>query len=251
LGLVAALVGAAAAPVVLLAITALFAFPFLFWSWRGTPGKGYGWLLLGSIAWSAGVLYWRVPQPTPIPQEPQHNATATVRQVRVVDQIWTNYKAGQDTDDGGGQGIRRPFQMVDLEFTPAGASDSIHVLDRVDLDSVPGLHEGARIPICYSSAQPSIARIVGGTRNYAQVTLVYLMGLTYAIGGALAFVVFPAVALAERLFRSCASRLPFRSAEEAIQRISRLPANDPRRKAIEKAMRSRQRREEVRGSTNH
>jgi ABC-type antimicrobial peptide transport system permease subunit len=71
-----------------------------------------------------------------------------------VDEIWTNYGTG--AEDAGGQGIRQPFQIVDLEFKPDGANDSVHVLDRVDLNSVAGLREGGTAQIVYSSIDPEI-----------------------------------------------------------------------------------------------
>ena len=139
LGFVAALVGGVSVPSLLLAGFALLAFPLLFRAWRANPGKGYGWLLLGSMALMPVILYWRLPQPTPMPPSPFRHTTAIVRRIKVADQIWTiagYYAAGEP--------IRQPFQMVDLEFTPQGARESIHVLDRVDLNSVPGLRGAPR-----------------------------------------------------------------------------------------------------------
>jgi hypothetical protein len=57
-----------------------------------------------------------------------------------------------------------PFQMVDLEYTPGGASESDHAMEGVDLNSVRGLRAGGLVPIYYSAADPNLAQIAGGTR---------------------------------------------------------------------------------------
>src|SRR5439155_26507191 len=111
----------------------------LFLAWRRNPGKGYGWLLLATMASTAPLLYWRIPQPSPLPSGPTRDAAGVVPRMRIVDQIWTS--------EEGVQNIRHPFQMLVLEFTPDGANESTHVLARVDFDSVPGLREGAAVRI--------------------------------------------------------------------------------------------------------
>jgi hypothetical protein len=238
LGLLAAWIVAMPAPVLFLAITAFIAFPGLFLACRSSKKVGYGLLLLGSIPFSAVVVYLQIPQPTQIPADLQRHAMATVRQVHVVNEIWTDY--GKSAEDAGGQGIRKPFQIVDLEFRPDGASDSVHALDRLDMNSAPGLREGATVQIAYSLADPNIAFIYGGTRNYPRVTLMYLLGLTYGIAGILAFVLLPGLALMDRFFHSLTKLLPVRASGEDPQLISRVPANHPQRETIEKVLRALQ-----------
>jgi hypothetical protein len=191
------------------------------------------------MALSAAAVYWRIPQPTPMPHGPVRDATAIVRRERVVTQIWSNAREGMTSGYEGGQDIRRPFQMADLEFTPEAANEPIHVLDRVDLNSVPGLREGAKVPIYYSSADPSRARIAGGTRNYARQALIYLVGFAYGIGAVLAFVVFPAIHVVERLVRSSSIFGPVISHYQTMQQLSSLPDDDPRRKAWDAFRRTR------------
>lgn len=93
-------------------------------------------------------------------------------------QIWTSY--GKDAGEAGGQHIGQPFQMVDPVFRPEGASDSMYVLDRVDPSRVAGLRERGTVQILYSSADPAIARMVGGTPTYPRSNLIYLLGLLMA-----------------------------------------------------------------------
>jgi hypothetical protein len=247
LGLLAAWVAAIPAPLLFLAITAFIVFPGLVLAWRASKKTGYGLLLLASIPFSAVAVYLQIPQPTQIPPDLQRHATATVRQVRAVNEIWTNY--GKGAEDAGGQGIRQPFQMVDLEFRPDGASDAVHALDRIDLHSVRGLQEGTTVQIAYSIADPDAASISGGTRSYVRLTWMYLLGLTYGIAGILAFVLLPSLALMDRFFHSLTKLLPVRASGEGPQLISRVPANHPRRETIEKVLRALQKQRDTSGHT--
>ena len=135
----------------------MFLFPTLFWASRRNLGKGYGLALLATIALCAAVVYWRVPHAAAFPPGQVRNSTAIVRQERVVDEIWSD---AWETYSGrtNGQKISQPFEMVDLEFTPEAAGEPIHVLDHIDLKSVPGLREGAAVPIQYSSSDRSRLR---------------------------------------------------------------------------------------------
>jgi hypothetical protein len=151
-------------------------FPMLFLAWTSHRGKGYGWLLLSTMAASSGLLYWRIPWPEPLLPGPVREVTGTVRHVRTVSEIWST--------DEGGQSLRDPFQMVDIEFTPDGGKEPIHVEDRVDLGSVADLRDGGAVQVVYLISNPDAAHIARGTRNYGWNAFVYLMVVTY--GGGLA-----------------------------------------------------------------
>jgi hypothetical protein len=209
-----------------------FIFPLLFWIWRAHRGKGFGWTLALSIALTTAVIYYRVPRPTSLRAGPHADSRAVVRRVRVVDRMWAS--SSSSGESSGGEPIRYPFQMIDVEFTPQGAAEAIHVLDRVDLGSLPGLKEGMVLPVTYPRAEPRSARIAGGTREFGRHAFVYFLELTYGIGAALAFVMFPAVYLVVRLARrSRALRLAF-DPTERTRLLSQLPADDPRREKIER-----------------
>jgi hypothetical protein len=195
LGLIAVIVAVTVASSVLL--VGFLLFPILFWMWRGSPGKGFGWVLLFSMALTTATLYQRVPRPGPQPSGRQGHATGVVRSVRTVDQIWASWSPNGGSI--GGQGISQPFQMVDVEFTPAARAESVHALDRVDLGSVPQLREGAAVPVTYPLADPRAAWMSVGSRDYGRRAWAYILVLTYGIGAALAFLVFPLVHFVLRL----------------------------------------------------
>jgi len=165
LGLVATTIAVSFAASVLLLGFVLF--PMLVWAWRVNPGRGFGWVLACSMALSTAALYERVPRPGGATSGPQGRVEGVVRAVRTVDQIWASWSPANES--GGGQPIGQPFQMVDVEFTPAAAgAESLHALDRVDLGSVPGLRAGAAVPVIYPLADPRAGMLAVGTRAYGE-----------------------------------------------------------------------------------
>jgi hypothetical protein len=240
LGVITAVIVLTCFPSVLLAACAVVLFPALFWACRRNPGKGYGLVLLATIALSIAVIYWRVPRPAALPQGPLRTGTAVVRQLRAVDEIWSN--AWETYSRTSGESIGYPFQMVDLEFTPERATESIHALDRIDLNSVPGLREGASVPIQYSLSDPSSARLISGTRNYARAIVRYWLLLFYGIGAVLTFVFVPVARRVRKFARSSSVVSVLRNPNTAFNRISKtsqwsqLPKEDPRREQLEAAL---------------
>ena len=200
LGLVATTAAASVAAGVLL--FGFLVFPLLLLAWWRRPGRGFGFVLLASVLLSTLLLAWRMPWPPGEPAEPRASAIATVRQVHAVQQVW-------GTTRRPGQAVRKPYQFVDLEFTPAGAREPVHALDAVDLGSVAGLAAGATLRVVYSTAEPHAARLQAGTRDYARDLLGYLLLLSYGSGAALLLVGYPIVKLvggASRRFKDLARR---------------------------------------------
>jgi hypothetical protein len=153
-----------------------------------------------------------------------------VRQIQSVDHIWSSW-------EDSGQWVPQPFQLVDLEFTPAGANAPIHAIDRIDLNSLPELRDGATVRVFYKTSNPRSARIDAGTRTYAEKALVYLLKLTFGIGILITVVVIPAMSLADRTLERFWGRITRFSPDQIAQiaqNTSHFPADDPRRKAMEK-----------------
>lgn len=234
LGLVAGLAAAIAASAIVLA--GFLVLPILYWIRRRNPGKGYGWLLLGTMIGSAALIYGRIPQPTPAPAGVHGEAMAVVRHLTIASHIWSDY-------ENAGQELQQPFAMADLEFTPPGWGEPIHVLDRVDPHSVPGLRQDGTVRVEYPIADPRAARIVGATRTYADAALLYILGVTYGGAAILAFVVFPLLGALERRLRASPLFGPIFNPGEAAKGIAGLDADDPRRKALEAFLRARGKRE--------
>jgi hypothetical protein len=240
LGGMAALLVGVSFPGVLLVTCAVLVFPLFFWAARRNPGKGYGLALLAAMGLCAAVVYDRIPQPAQIPPDRLRSGTAVVRQVRVVDEIWSD--AWETFGRSSGQYIGPRFQMVELEYTPEAAGEPIHVLDRIDLNSVPGLNAGSKLPIEFSFSDPDAVRIVGATRRYARQLATEILLLAYGLGALVTFVFVPLHRRMRERARSSAALRALTDPEAAIARIaelgrrSRLPKDDPRRRAIESAV---------------
>lgn len=235
-GLAALLVGIWFPPVLLLACGVLV-FPLLFWAARRDPGKGYGLALLAVVGLCAAVVYDRVPQPAVIASDELTRGTALVRQVRVVDEIWSD--TWETNSHASGERIGPRYQMVELEFTPEGARESMHALDRIDSNSVAGLHAGSEVAIEYSTSNPDAVLIVGATRHYARQLVTDLLLFTYSMGALVTFVLVPLGRGLRKLSRASGVLRTVTDPESTLNRIaqgsqwSQLPKDDPRRKAIE------------------
>jgi hypothetical protein len=175
---------------------------------------------------TAAIVAWRIPQPTPAPSGAVREATAIVRHVRLVDEIWTDADERPGPSEGG-QPINRPFQMLDLEFTPEGAAEPIHVLDRIDLGGVPSIETGARVPVVYQVSDPAIAHIIGATRDFPRHALVYLLALTYGLGAVITFLLIPAVHALEKRFRASAFGTILTQVENVRRSARRPPGARP------------------------
>ncbi len=207
------------------------AFPILFAAWRKWPGKGLGFALLAAMAVFIPVLHWRTPHDAPLPPDHAGPAPATVRQISTVHRIWSGREGGQD--------IPQPYQMVDLEFTPGVGSGPVHALDRVDVDSVAGMRPGTTVPILYSTANPRLAQIAGGSRTYREKAVAYLAEQAFIWSAAIMVVLVPCLKLANRISRPIKRLAATAAAPETVaQRIPALRTSDLRRKVLEKLSKS-------------
>ncbi len=224
LTLLAVTVGASVAAGVLL--FGFLIFPILLLLWWRRPGQGFGWVLLVSMAGSAAILASRVPWPPRMPPEANLRATAVVREVHDVDRVWGTRRFP-------GQSVRQPFQILDLEFTPAGAADSVHAVDVIDRGSVRSLARGSTIAVLYPEGQPHSARMEGGTRDYARDLFIYVLALTYGTGAVLLLIGLPLM----RLFGKVSGSL-IPDPEQLEARLAGLSADDPRRQLLEERLRA-------------
>jgi len=246
IGIIGAVIAGVCFPMALIAACGVLLFPALFWASRRYPGKGYGWALVVTTVLSVGVAYWRVPRSSSLPADSIANTSATVRQMRVVDQLWSD--TWDDSSHGTGEHILQPFQMVELEFTPEGTIEPIHALDRIDLSGRGPLREGSSVRIQYSPLTPDSVRIVGASRNYAPQAVSYLFVLVYGAGGVIAFVLIPLASGVKKLFRVSPVLRAIVDPRAAMARMdqtancSQFPKDDPRRHQIEQFLRTVHRR---------
>jgi len=242
MGVIGAVIAGICFPMALIAACGVLLFPALFWASRRQPGKGYGWALIITFVSSVGVASWRVPRSSLLPSDSIANASATVRQVRVVDELWSD--TWEDYGRKAGEHVLQPFQMVEVEFTPEGTSEPIHAIDRIDLNSMTQLRDGSSVRIQYSALEPDSVRIVGASRNYARQAVTYLFCLVYGAGGVIAFVLIPLANAVRKIFRMSPVWRAFVDPSAAITRLaqtsswSQLPKDYPRREQMEQFLRS-------------
>ena len=62
--------------------------------------------------------------------------------------------------------LPQPYQVAELAFTPAGTRWPVRTADAVDSGSVPGLIEGALLPVHYAPDQPRAAHLDGAARTF-------------------------------------------------------------------------------------
>jgi hypothetical protein len=132
------------------------AFVALVLLWRLLKIRLAGWLALCY----AGVIfaYIAIPNTEPVPVHAR-SATATVQNVTTISTML-------EGDNNEGIDLAHPYQIVELSFKPDGVNDSVVAVDKIDLDSVPGLQKGSTVPITYDALRPRIARLNGGTRSF-------------------------------------------------------------------------------------
>ena len=119
--------------------------------------KGVGWLVL---AYAIGVVVFQYGGgPDQVAPGTGTRAQARVREVHWVEGL--DLPSGDDPLD-----VRQTYQVVELEFTPAGWQDPVIALDRVDEGTIPGLEPGKLVEITYQKDRPRVARVAGGTRTY-------------------------------------------------------------------------------------
>jgi hypothetical protein len=123
------------------------------------------------------ILYCVTPRAEPAPTQPRP-ANARVRSVSTIDEILGG--AGGHEEHSEPIKLAHPYRLIELEFTPANATEPVVALDTVDLSSIPDLAPEQIVDIDYDAANPRIARVHGGTRNFPQQALRQLM-LTYGI----------------------------------------------------------------------
>jgi hypothetical protein len=70
--------------------------------------------------------------------------------------------------DGRSIPLTRPYQIISLEYTPEGMDRPVVAVDKIDLNSIPDLHENQLLDIDYDPANPRIARLHAGTRTFPE-----------------------------------------------------------------------------------
>lgn len=107
-----------------------------------------------------------VPHAEPAPSQPRP-AQATVRNITTITTIMENNGSQSSHNVTFGPiKLEHPFQIVALEFTPAGRTDPVVGIDAIDANSIPDLRKQQTVDIEYDLTNPRIARLQGGTRDF-------------------------------------------------------------------------------------
>jgi hypothetical protein len=120
-----------------------------------------------------------------------------------------------------------------LEFTPAGGTEAVQAVDRIDSGSVNALAPGTKVEVVYPAGQPRAALMRQGTRTYARDLLMYVLQLTYGIAAALLLLGWPLLRLFNRLGRVFAP-----DPKQLEARLAGLLPDDPRRRMMEERLRA-------------
>lgn len=141
----------------------------LFVLWRALRGRvrGLGWLL---AAYALGAALFLVAPAPDLGGGRDLRATATVRAVHPVKYVLRPRSGATN------KAVRvfQPYELVELQFVPAGQTDPVVAVEAVDTDSVASLAAGQAIPVTYAAHDPRGARLVGGRQTYAWKNLLGL-----------------------------------------------------------------------------
>lgn len=178
--LVAAVVGVAVVSGVLL--FGFVAYPLLLavaWKRRG---RGYGWAFVLAVFAGTLLLAWRIPISELALGIAAEHATATVTGARIRDHLWS-------TPRNSGQFVPKSFEEVKFDVTTADGR-FLHLLDRVDSESVAGLRAGAHVAVGYPPGAPARARLTNATRDWAHAAFFYIVASTWLVAGGIIVLVW-------------------------------------------------------------
>ncbi len=141
--------------------------------WRLLRIKSFVWLFFLWLAFAFA--YFALLRVEPAPQHPV-SATARIHSVVMV-------KTLGGMPENRSIPLLHPYQMVVVEFVAPGMDTPVKAVDKVDVGSVPELKEGQSVNILYDAANPRIAHLQQGTRNFPGQarTTVILVGAAWIL----------------------------------------------------------------------
>ncbi len=150
------------------------------WAWLTGAGIALGagfaaWLflrrrarMLAPLGFFAAAWVWTLLTtfPSPWNSGAADGGESAVAEVRAVHRVDTSIgRLGSWSTDA-----EQPWDIVELQLTPnGGLGEPVVAIDDVDANSVPGLVNGARLPVRYPAGLPREARLLHGTRVYRRL----------------------------------------------------------------------------------
>jgi len=138
-------------------------------------------VLVTGAAWlGAALLYLFPDRPPRVPTGVE--ATARVAGIVTVSESPRRTRHRSRSSSRPGR-LRVPYQLVQLQLVPGGATDSVLAVDEVDAGSAPSLAPGAVVTVRYQPAAPREAMLVEGTRTFRQRNRFHFLFLVLGAGG--------------------------------------------------------------------
>lgn len=139
------------------------AFALVAWTPRSETSRGLrrAWLSACGVGLLAVIVWERVSPLFEPTAEPEFTGYADASVLRVSQ--FTERRADDEIYE-----LAHPFEVVQVEFTPAELGLPVRATDAIDVGSVPGLTEGASVRIRYAPDAHRTIRIEGATREFVR-----------------------------------------------------------------------------------
>jgi hypothetical protein len=130
-----------------------------FFGWLMSKRKSRGAMWIFMVLLGGAFIYLLTPTLPVVVSGRTARATATVKEMQAFKRILTSRKSS-------GIAASVPYELVVLEFVPAGRRESVLAADMIDIASQRDLAVGQTVAIDYEVDHPRRANITGATRTY-------------------------------------------------------------------------------------
>ncbi|MCU1292243.1 MAG: hypothetical protein JWP08_1093 [Bryobacterales bacterium] len=128
--------------------------------WRIARVPVLGWVFGMYVASGiVALLVSEFPRPMPAPTLEVRQGTGIVKSVARINRLFNGSRSKGVPAD-------QPIEVIGVEFTPDGRTESVLMIDLIDAGSVRGLKEKSSVRLDYESQSPRTAYIRGATRTF-------------------------------------------------------------------------------------
>jgi hypothetical protein len=145
--------------------------------WRIARLPAFGWIFGVYVVFGlVALLVSEFPRPMPPPTVDVRQGVGVVKSVERINRLFYGSRS---------KGVRadQPIEVIGVEFTPEGRTESVLMIDLIDAGSVRGLKEKGSVRLDYESQSPRTAYIRDATRTFPSRNLagLGLQGVTCLI----------------------------------------------------------------------